>query len=406
MNEGFLHHYADPVDTTPDRLKSGWVTLQKDLFPNGSIGQTLFPESLIGRQRPATIFDEPLGAGIAAQTSGPELYTYGDVLKLSADFLNKLPADFQDGLNEYLAGLEITPHARLLMSMDRKLHISHKLYQSALPPEREVEFIELVEAIIDSTDRTGNPILSDEQRAIIRLKYGLSLGYATRPELIGQSLGKSPSRINDIDGKAHDRLATNHRTRLLDYRIFSDVSVGRSLFNFVFANDFAYVDAGISELNLSDDALTQLKRIGITKYDDVFYLLRAPGASLSEATQGEIVTATEKYTARRQQLSSTHKEPVVALDPVESVIPVNNFMPTLPIDPDLLGLIAGQPIHILGLSIGFYNSMRRAGIDTVGNFLRHSEEELLKRRRIGKKTVSELKEKLQLLVEASKNNPI
>ncbi|HEY8487066.1 MAG TPA: DNA-directed RNA polymerase subunit alpha [Limnochordales bacterium] len=53
-----------------------------------------------------------------------------------------------------------------------------------------------------------------------------------------------------------------------------------------------------------------------------------------------------------------------------------------------------RPIEDLGLSVRSYNCLKRAGIDTIGELIRKTEEDMMKVRNLGKKSLQEVKEKL------------
>ena len=56
-----------------------------------------------------------------------------------------------------------------------------------------------------------------------------------------------------------------------------------------------------------------------------------------------------------------------------------------------------MPIEELDLSVRSYNCLRRAGINTVDELARHSEEDMMKVRNLGKKSLKEVKDKLDEL---------
>ena len=56
-----------------------------------------------------------------------------------------------------------------------------------------------------------------------------------------------------------------------------------------------------------------------------------------------------------------------------------------------------MPIEELDLSVRSYNCLRRAGINTVEELARHSEEDMMKVRNLGKKSLKEVKDKLEEL---------
>ena len=56
-----------------------------------------------------------------------------------------------------------------------------------------------------------------------------------------------------------------------------------------------------------------------------------------------------------------------------------------------------MPIEELDLSVRSYNCLRRAGINTVEELARHSEEDMMKGCNLGKKSLKEVKDKLDEL---------
>jgi DNA-directed RNA polymerase subunit alpha len=59
--------------------------------------------------------------------------------------------------------------------------------------------------------------------------------------------------------------------------------------------------------------------------------------------------------------------------------------------------IAGMPIEELDLSVRPYNCLKRAGINTVGDLLQRTEEEVVNVKNFGRKSLDEVKEKLAAL---------
>ncbi len=59
--------------------------------------------------------------------------------------------------------------------------------------------------------------------------------------------------------------------------------------------------------------------------------------------------------------------------------------------------IMGWDIKLLELSSRAYNSLKRMGINTIGDLVRYSEEDLLNLKNLGKKSVAEIKDKLASL---------
>jgi DNA-directed RNA polymerase subunit alpha len=58
------------------------------------------------------------------------------------------------------------------------------------------------------------------------------------------------------------------------------------------------------------------------------------------------------------------------------------------------GRLLDQPIEELELSVRSYNCLKRAGIDTIGQLTDRTEEDMMKVRNLGKKSLDEVKQKL------------
>lgn len=56
-----------------------------------------------------------------------------------------------------------------------------------------------------------------------------------------------------------------------------------------------------------------------------------------------------------------------------------------------------KTIEDLDLSVRSYNCLRRAGINTVADLISKSEEDMMKVRNLGRKSLKEIKEKLEQL---------
>jgi DNA-directed RNA polymerase subunit alpha len=59
--------------------------------------------------------------------------------------------------------------------------------------------------------------------------------------------------------------------------------------------------------------------------------------------------------------------------------------------------MASMPIEELDLSVRPYNCLKRAGINTLGDLLQRTEEEVVNVKNFGRKSLDEVKEKLAAL---------
>jgi DNA-directed RNA polymerase subunit alpha len=59
--------------------------------------------------------------------------------------------------------------------------------------------------------------------------------------------------------------------------------------------------------------------------------------------------------------------------------------------------VLGMPIEELDLSVRSFNCLKRAGIDTVGDLINRTEEDMIKVRNLGRKSLEEVIQKLHSL---------
>ena len=62
-----------------------------------------------------------------------------------------------------------------------------------------------------------------------------------------------------------------------------------------------------------------------------------------------------------------------------------------------LGRLYAMPIEELDLSVRPYNCLKRAGINTIGDLVQRTEEEIVNVKNFGRKSLDEVKEKLAVL---------
>jgi DNA-directed RNA polymerase subunit alpha len=76
------------------------------------------------------------------------------------------------------------------------------------------------------------------------------------------------------------------------------------------------------------------------------------------------------------------------------------------VDRDEVGSVQLMEMSIeeLDFSVRSYNSLKRAGISTVGELINKSEEEMMTIRNLGRKSLKEVKDKLEELSLSLKNS--
>ena len=74
-------------------------------------------------------------------------------------------------------------------------------------------------------------------------------------------------------------------------------------------------------------------------------------------------------------------------------------MPVGAVEPeeDNMGKVLEMTIEDLDLSVRAYNCLKRAGINTVSELVQRNQEDMMKVRNLGKKSLEEVEQKLQAL---------
>ena len=99
--------------------------------------------------------------------------------------------------------------ARTVTSLDRPIGEGEDTALGDLFPSEELEPSEEVEiALREEAVRSALLNLSDQERRVIQLRYGINGDEPTPLREAGRMLGLSPERVRRIEHKALERLAT------------------------------------------------------------------------------------------------------------------------------------------------------------------------------------------------------
>ena len=149
--------------------------------------------------------------------------------------------------------------------------------------------------------------------------------------------------------------------------------------------------------------------IGVIPVDSIFSPIRRVNYSVSD-TRVENVTDYDKLTLEVwtngsiSPVEAVSKAATILIErlqlfqnvagPANNVIPAGPPSPPMPVPPSNL---PDMNIEELDLSVRSYNCLKRAGIDKVGQLVEKTEEEMMKVRNLGKKSLEEIKKKLSEL---------
>lgn len=222
-----------------------WVPLSKEVFPQGSLGYSIFPDVLEGRLRPETTFSQPLGSLWNRASSSPSLLnmqgflSVGEILRRSEEELREITlgkaskaTEIRGRLEAYLQGLIITPHGKLLAEIFGGGEVP-------VPAEFEQEQVDAVNAVLGDPARK----LRDMEEKVIFLKFGLVNGITRKPTEISDIFKLSDSRINKITQIAFRRLRHPSRSKFLKgYLAVPERSLARQEFGIVFQKDLLDVN--------------------------------------------------------------------------------------------------------------------------------------------------------------------
>ena len=196
--------------------------------------------------------------------------------------------------------------------------------------------------------------LTEREAEVLDLRYGLTDGKRTRLEDVGRKFGCTRERVRVIEEKALRKLRHSSRSqRIKNTGIDSDREEQFIRKYFEHHDIFSFADSD----GLDDNVKSELLEI----YNDG---IRERKIEIEEAAKKRFASEEEAYSYS---------------DKIE----------------DLLGK--------LDLSVRSFNCLKRAGINTVGDLLALSEEEIRNIRNIGAKSVNEVLEKIATIKQEIKD---
>src|SRR5581483_11426538 len=142
-----------PVAAQNQDPRATWVVMSRDQYPEGTLGQTYFPEILEGRQRPVGF--SPLEVNKRTKTGqlleDRGIVTLDDLFRMSQTDLEALPKAYQNhvmselefNVRNQIDKLAVTPQGRLIGA------VFGNYEQGPVPPEDEASLTACVRHQID-----------------------------------------------------------------------------------------------------------------------------------------------------------------------------------------------------------------------------------------------------------------
>lgn len=159
-----------------------------------------------------------------------------------------------------------------------------------------------------------------------------------------------------------------------------------------------FADVIIEDLGLSIRSLNVLHRVGVFKLSHLLHITEVQlrrVKNMGNKSVAEIIDATVKYLSNGETTSKPTIRAIAGYDIEDSKI----------IHTESGEIVADVAISALGLSVRSFASLRRAGINTIGQIIPLSREELLGLKNMGAKSVAEILEIVPRYLEQHRKNP-
>ncbi|MBI2029163.1 hypothetical protein HYT02_01985 [Candidatus Gottesmanbacteria bacterium] len=282
------------------------ILFTRSMFPENSIGYTVFPDNLEGRMRSEAILDKPLSRIFSPDNKGIPFLTQagisslGQLLLTETDSLDSLldprhQKNIRKRLTEHLQHYSLTSHAHLLQDIfeGRSKDEERKHQEYPVPFEREKELVDGVEEQVQK--------LKELETDIITRYYGLKTDVPQTYEEIRPEYGLTKHMISIKVNQILRRLRHPFfSVELRKYRSLSPQSVGRQIGGHIFYKDIPEVPRYISTELLSTATLNELlsKAADPSEFPDLLkdlfkFQLRKDSPDLSRETVEDIKTFIE-----------------------------------------------------------------------------------------------------------------
>ena len=155
----------------------------------------------------------------------------------------------------------------------------------------------------------------------------------------------------------------------------------------------------------SDNNKTAQMPIGVIPIDSIYTPIRKVNYEIENSRVGQI-TDYDKLTLEVWTDGSVQPDEAISMaariltDQLSLFIGLTDqTMPVGAVEPeeDNMGKVLEMTIEDLDLSVRAYNCLKRAGINTVSELVQRNQEDMMKVRNLGKKSLEEVEQKLQAL---------
>lgn len=182
-------------------LYTTWKPLRLGTFEESSMGHQVFPIALEGRRRPPTTLNAPLtllfqkGGTRASYLDARGIHTVGQLLQSDRTLLQELDRKAQKEIpiiaRQYLEGLAITPHGRLIAD------IFAVPIEEPIDNTREASLVEAAHAGLQKQQAIDARTLT-----ILDQRYGLTQGYALTQKEIADNMHVGHTRVGQLEQRA------------------------------------------------------------------------------------------------------------------------------------------------------------------------------------------------------------
>ncbi len=377
----------------PELSKPIWVPLYKDMFEAGTVGHTLFPADLEGRVRSPALFDRtfkslrpslPLSYKQAFDTEFGNP-TVRQILHQPLERFKTaaVPQNVLGHLSSYMEQLVVTPHGRLLKGL-KGFGDRLEYGDRPIPVDYENEFIQAVESQVVSLRPIGVFTL--------KYRYGLSDGLMKTKKDLGVALGLTTAYTDGLIFDAVNHLIRQSGQYLQGIITTPPDSFARQVLGVIFTADLAKLhEIKVKELGLTEATLAELS----SKTSRLDLLWQSDQAGINSPL------STKAYNEFLSKLLSPALMGNVIKYPAD--VPIyKSFDPEYQNGEYDLTSLDSQLIEELELTVRSYNALKRVGLNTIGEIIKYSPDDLLAIRNCGRKNMEEI---LTKLANFSRNNP-
>lgn len=295
-------------------------------------------------------------------------------------------------LSDFFEDLKITPSLRLMRGVTGKTY-------APLPAYREADLDQVVFNALDS--------LAKRERRVVEQRYGITNWQPRTLAEVAEYFQVTRERIRQIENKSLRKLRHPGGLRRIEKFLSLTVnSIGYEIAELDIVGSDLDSLKGLPLEELGQDALDILKtNLRVFPYlHNLADLVQANteylNNQLSESQLEQLgVSLRDVYEKAKSGEHQKKAEPTDDLTTSEKTedskdqVPAyqNRLLPDLDIPREILDLIGNNPLYEVNVPVRVYDAIKRQGIDTIGDVIGKTADELLTRvRNFGSKGLDEL----------------